>query len=683
MQAFLDELIRHARVLPLDIVQAKGNGHAGTATSLMPLATVLYQQHLVHNPADPAWPGRDRFVLSAGHASLLLYVQLYLHGYGLTMDDLRRARTIDSLTPGHPERGLTPGVETTTGPLGQGLANAVGMALDARRVTAMLDPDGGTDSPFRYRVWCLVSDGDLMEGISHEAGALAGHLRLGDLIVLWDDNRITIEGSTGVTTSEDVVARFAAYGFRTLEVNDCEDLTGIDAVLTAAASSGPYDRPTFVRLRSRIGNPMPAVGGTAKAHAGRPGQEEIRATKQLLGLDPDEHFAVPAELLAAARRQAAERGAALQGEWTARYQAWRAGAPADRVALLDRLRAGTLPDGLWDDLPDLGDQPVAVRSVTGAYLRMLGERLPELWGGSADLADTAGGRLSREDNLLSPADTTGRPGGPGGRQIHYGIREHAMGAITNGIALGGLTRPFANGYLVFSDYLRPALRLAALMQLPAIFTFSHDSVAVGEDGPTHQPVEQLSSLRLIPGLAVVRPADPAEVLGVWQRVIERPEGPVALVSCRQEVPQLVLAGASVQGTRRGGYVVRAVDRPDAVLMATGSEVHLAVAAAERLAAEGLAAQVVSLPCWEWFEAEPADYRRTVLRPEVAARVAVEAGSGGLWWKYLGTAGECVSVEHFGQSGPGAEVLRRAGITVEAVVAAARASLRRAEDGREG
>ncbi len=679
MTSSTHRLINYARVLPLDIVQAKGNGHAGTAVSLMPLATVLYRNHLRHNPADPEWIGRDRFVLSAGHASLLLYIQLFLNGYGLTMDDLRRARTIGSRTPGHPELGVTPGVETTTGPLGQGLANAVGMAMDVRRTLALLDPDGTAESPFFRRVWCLVSDGDLMEGISHEAGGVAGHLMLGGLTVVWDDNHVTIEGNTDLTSSEDVVARFAAYGFRTVSISDAEDLDRVDAVLRAAAGTGPYDPPTFIRVRTRIGHPMPSVGGTSKAHAGPPGEDEIRATKVALGLDPDEHFAMPDEVLREARDHASNRGATLEDSWKSRIENWRTTTSRDRLTLLDRLRAGRLPAGLWNDFPEPGGRPIAIRTASAGYLQELGARLPELWGGSADLADSAGGRLTWSDNMLRPSDQPDprRPaGGPGGRQIHFGIREHAMAAITNGIALGGITRPFADGYLAFSDYMRPALRLSAMMHVPAIFLFSHDSLAVGEDGPTHQPVEQLSSLRLIPGLAVVRPADAAEVLGTWRRVIEHPDGPVALVMARQKLPALSSETASIDGVQRGGYVVRADEHPDVVLLATGSEVHLATAAADRLSAEGLSAHVASLPCWEWFEEQPETYRAAVLRPEVAARVSVEAGSGGLWWKYLGAMGECVSVEHFGQSGVGEEVLSQAGITIEAVCTAARLSIAR-------
>ncbi|QIK71276.1 transketolase [Propioniciclava coleopterorum] len=664
------DIIRYARVLPPDIVQAKGNGHAGTAASLAPLMTLLFGTHLRDDPADAAWAGRDRFVLSAGHAALVLYVQLYLSGYGLTLDDLRRTRRLGSLTPGHPERGVTNGVETSTGPLGQGIGNAVGLAMDQRRQQQLFDPDGGPSSPFAHRVWCVAGDGDLMEGISHEAASLAGHLGLGNLVILWDDNGITIEGGTDITWTEDVAARFAAYGFRVLEVADGEDLAALDATLTSAAAADPLGPPTFVRVRTRIGHPLPHVGGTARAHAGAPGEDEIRAAKQILGLDPDEQFAMPADLLERVRAGRAERGAARHRAWERDLAAWRADAPAERVALLDRLAAGALPEGLWDDLPVFEEPSLPIRSATAGYLAALAARLPELWGGSADLADTAGGRLTASDNFLRPADASGRPGSPGGQQVHYGVREHAMAAISNGIALGGLSRPFANGYLVFADYLRPSLRLAALMGLPVLYSLTHDSIAVGEDGPTHQPVEHVSSLRLIPGVDVVRPADADEVLGALRRILERPEGPAVVVSSRQAVPRLGLGDAAVAGAQRGGYVVRAEEHPDVVLLATGSEVSLALAAADLLAASGRRVQVSSLPCWEWFEQQPDAYREPVVRPDVPARVAVEAGSGALWWKYVGPLGAVVSVEDFGHSGDGAELLRRAGLTPENVAAVA-------------
>ncbi|WP_219232421.1 transketolase, partial [Austwickia sp. TVS 96-490-7B] len=534
------DVIRYARVLPLDIVHALGHGHAGTACSLTPLLTTLFQHHLRHDPADPTWPGRDRFVLSAGHTSLSLYLQLYLSGYGLDLDDLRATRTLDSLTPGHPEHGHTPGVETTTGPLGQGLGNAVGMALDARHWRDTLDPHAppGT-SPFDHRIWCLVSDGDLMEGISHEVAALAGHLRLGRLIVLWDDNRITIEGSTQLVSSEDVTARFAAYGFRIITVDDAENLDILHTALTDATVPSADHPPTFVRIRTRIGHPMPTLSGTGAAHAGAPDTDEIRATKTLLGLNPDHHFAMPAEALNHAR-DVQRRGAQLHATWEQRYQDWRRRTDPDLVARYDRIRRRTLPADLWDGL-DNPTGPEATRTASARILRHLGHRLPELYGGSADLADTAGGRMTSDDELIpsrhSPA-TLGRRGSRHGRQIHYGIREHGMTAIANGIALGGLARPYVNGYLVFSDYARPAIRMSALMGLPLLHLLSHDSIAVGEDGPTHQPVEHLAALRAIPRLDVIRPADTDEMRGAWERALTSDDHPTAIISARQATPQL-------------------------------------------------------------------------------------------------------------------------------------------------
>lgn len=676
------DLVRYARVLPLDIIQAKGNGHGGTAVSLAPVLTMLYQHVLRHDPADPHWLGRDRFVLSAGHTSLSLYLQLYLSGYGLEMSDLKAARSLGSLTPGHPELGHTDGVETTTGPLGQGFANAVGMAMDSRRLVEMLG--GGPDSPFTYRVFTLVSDGDMMEGISHEAGALAGHLRLGNLVAIWDDNEICIEGPTGLVTSEDVAGRFAAYGWNIIEVSDAEDLELLVHTLREAGSRSATDAPTFIRLRTTIGYPMPNVGGTAGAHAGAPGEEEIRLTKQALGLDPDAHFVMPAELLDHAR-SVRERGAQLHRDWNKALEAWRTSSSAETVELYERLTAQLLPADLWNHI-EVPAGKLATRQASAKVLAALGERLPEVWGGSADLTDTAGARLTKSDNLLAPGDTSGRTGGVGGRQIQFGIREHGMGSIVNGIAIGGLTRPFSNTYLAFGDYMRPSLRMASLMGIDSIFLFSHDSVAVGEDGPTHQPVEQIASLRVIPGLAVARPADNAEVLAVWRKTLETRDGPTAMVFSRQALPQLE-SSASLDGTPRGGYVVADVDadasaadgaragfEPDAIVMATGSEVHLALAAARSVAESGHKVRVVSMPCVEWFEAQDAEYRESVLPAAVTARVSVEAGVASGWWKYLGTHGRAVSVETYGESGDGALVLERAGVSEAAVVEALTAVL---------
>lgn len=684
------QVVAHARILPLDIVQAKGNGHAGTAVSLTPALYVLFQKYLQHDPADHHWVGRDRFVLSAGHTSLSLYLQLYLSGYGLELDDLKAARSFGSLTPGHPEVGHTPGVETSTGPLGQGIANAVGMGIAKQRMRTMLDPDPPLgQSPFDYRIWCLAGDGCVQEGISHEAGALAGHLRLTDLVLIWDDNQISIEGDTTLATSEDVPARFASYGWHVVTIDDAEDPQAIQAGFDAAVAH--RHGPVFIRLRTRIGHPMPAVGGTAAAHSGAPGDAEIKRTKQILGLDPEEAFAMPANLLEHARA-VRERGAKLHAEWDNRVVGWREANP-QAAALLDRLQSGALPDGWMDALPvfQAGDT-IATRVANSNVLQRLTEILPELWGGSADLAETNGTMLAGVESYLPETSASEQwPGKPGGRLLHFGIREHAMGGILNGIALASPTRPFGATFFVFSDYMRPSVRLAALMKLPVIYIWTHDSVAVGEDGPTHQPVEHLWATRGIPGIAVVRPADGNETVGAWIRLLTRPAGPTALVLSRQA---LITLNADrqivVDGTARGGYVVAdsaagggAIQAghvgglPDVLLIATGSEVSLALQAQQELHADGIRARVVSAPCLEWFQEQPQGYRDAVLPPQVHARVSVEAGTGLGWYRYVGTYGEVVSVEDFGVSGNGARVLESAGITAEHVVAAARRSLHNA------
>ncbi|WP_129661284.1 transketolase [Rothia halotolerans] len=670
-----EDAVRHARVLPLDVVQAKGSGHAGTAVGLAPFLSVLFNEYLRHDPAEPGWLGRDRFVLSCGHTSLSLYLQLFLAGYGLEMSDLRAARTLDSATPGHPEWGHTPGVETTTGPLGQGIGNAVGMAMATRRVRSLLDPGAAPGaSPFDHRIYCLASDGDMQEGISHEAAALAGHLRLAGLVLVWDDNGISIEGPTDVATSEDVSARMAAYGWRTLTIDDAESLDAVRAGLDAALEAD--DRPVFIRLRSRIGHPMPAVGGTAKAHAGAPGEAEVAATKEALGLDPGLSFHMPAELLERTRTRAARRAERLRAPWEEAFAAWAQEHP-ERERTLERLEQGRLPEG-WDaELPTFETgESLATRVASARTLVGAGHRTEELWGGSADLAET-NGTWSAEFPSFLPAGSTNVewPGGEEGRAIHFGIREHAMGAVLNGIALNGLTRVFGATFFVFSDYMRPSVRLAALMQLPVLYVWTHDSVAVGEDGPTHEPVEHLWAYRGIPGLAVVRPGDARETVAAYRRILEEPRGPVALALSRQGVPVLEDQSAIEAGVRRGGYVLAdAEGRPDAIVLATGSEVHLAVEAARRLAERGVGVRVVSMPCLEWFEEQTPEYREEVLPAEVTARVSVEAGTDQGWYRYLGTQGVAVSVEGFGSSGNGAEVLRRKGITADAVVDAVEASL---------
>ena len=664
----LDEAaIAHARVLPLDVVQHKGSGHAGTAVSLAPLMYALFQRHLRHDPADPQWAGRDRFVLSCGHTSLSLYVQLYICGYGLDLDDLRATRTFGSRTPGHPEVGVTAGVETSTGPLGQGIANAVGMAMAAARIRGLVDPDTASGSSvFEHRIWCLASDGDIQEGISHEASALAGHLELSNLVLIWDDNQISIEGPTALATAEDVAARYAAYGWNVVTIDDAEDLDAIHAGLSAAGED--VGRPTFVRLRSRIGHPMPEVGGTSAAHAGAPGAEEVERTKRLLGLDPGLSFHFPDHLLQHAR-QVANRGAQLHAEWRARFDQWQSCNP-EGARLLGRLQRRTLPEGWREALPRFtaDDAPLATREVGNRVLSTLLPLLPELWGGSADLAETNGVHVAGSSDFLA-----GQPG----QSVHFGIREHAMGAILNGVALGGLTRPFGATFFVFSDYMRPAMRLAALMKLPVTYVLSHDSVAVGEDGPTHQPVEHLWSVRGIPGMSVVRPADGNETVAAWATLLDDPQGPTALVLSRQALPQLGVEPATTyDGVARGAYVVLDAGRgnPDVLLIATGSEVHQAIEAAEVLARDGIAARVVSMPCIERFDAQPAAYRNQVIPPAVPARVSVEAGTAQGWHRFVGDQGRTVSVEGFGTSGNGQQVLAAAGITVDNIVDAARDSL---------
>ncbi|SKB08299.1 transketolase [Aeromicrobium choanae] len=668
------EAVRHARILPLDVVQAKGNGHAGTAVSLTPALYVLFQEYLRHDPARPDWEGRDRFVLSAGHTSLSLYLQHYLSGYGLELDDLKKARALGSLTPGHPEWGHTPGVETTTGPLGQGVGNAVGLAMSARRVHALLEPDVEPDAGlFRYRTWCVAGDGCLSEGVSQEASSLAGTLGLDGLILVWDDNRISIEGDTAIAFTEDVVGRYRSYGWAIVEIEDAEDPAAIRAGYDAAVAV--TDRPVFIRLRTRIGHPMPTVGGTAGAHSGAPGEDEVAATKVALGLDPEQFFAMPSEALDHARR-VRERGAAAREEWQRRYDAWRAAHP-EPAALHDRMRDRDVTPTAREGLAALRAQPqkAATRIASGAVLNEISAELPWLWGGSADLAETNNVAI-KDARSFTPTGYAGDewPGGPDGTLVHFGIREHAMGAVLNGIALAGYSHPFGATFFVFSDYMRPSVRLAALMGLPVTYVWTHDSVGVGEDGPTHQPVEHLWAHRAIPGLDVVRPADWVETVDAWSRALGS-DRPTALVLSRQGVPVVGDAVPAGEGAVRGAYVLADVTTtPDAIIVATGSEVGLALQARDTLANEGIGVRVVSAPCLEWFEEQDLAYRESVLPRAVTARVSVEAGTGTGWHRYVGTNGEIVSVEEFGASGAGDLVLAERGITAEAVVAAVHRSI---------
>ncbi|MER8186139.1 transketolase [Kitasatospora sp. NPDC094015] len=675
-----------ARLLAADAVQRTGNGHPGTAMSLAPLAHLLFQDVLRHDPADDRWLGRDRFVLSCGHTSLTLYVQLYLTGYGLELDDLKALRTWGSATPGHPEYRHTRGVEITTGPLGQGLGAAVGMAMAARRERGLLDPDAPAgESPFDHHVYVLASDGDLMEGVTSEASSLAGHQQLGNLIMMYDQNHISIEDDTDVSFSEDVAARYRAYGWHVQTVDWTATgryVEDVDAVLDALrAARAETARPSLLVLRTIIGWPAPNLRDTGKAHGAALGEDEVAATKELLGFDPARHFTVEEDVLARTRA-ARDRGRELHEAWTPHYERWRAEHP-ERAALLDRLSEQRLPDGWADHLPVFPADPggLATRAASGRVLTALAPVLPELWGGSADLAGSNNTTMDGEPSFLPEGvETAEWKGGPYGRTLHFGIREHAMGATLNGIALQSLTRPYGGTFLTFSDYMRPAVRLAALMELPTIYIWTHDSIGLGEDGPTHQPVEHLAALRAIPGLDVVRPCDANETAACWQALLGRHDRPTGLVLTRQKVPVLERGGdgcAPAAGAARGGYVLRDAAggaEPRVLLLGTGSEVHIALAAQELLAAEGVASRVVSLPCLEWFAAQPAAYRDEVLPPAVTARVSVEAGVALGWRELVGARGRIVSLDHFGASADYQRLYAEFGLTPEAVAEAARQSL---------
>jgi transketolase len=676
------------RVLAMDSVQKAGSGHPGTAMSLAPVAYLLYQRVLRHDPADPDWLGRDRFVLSCGHSSLTLYIQLYLSGYGLTLEDLERYREWGSLTPGHPEHGLTAGVETTTGPLGQGLANAVGMAMAARRDRGLLDPDAPEgDSPFDHHVYVFASDGDIEEGISHEASSLAAHQDLGNLVMVYDDNLISIEDNTDIAKSEDVAARYEAYGWHVQRVDwrhpngYHEDPAGLhQALLEARART---DKPSIIVLRTIIAWPAPHAQNTGEAHGAALGENEVAATKQVLGFDPAVNF--PAEdALVAHARKVGERGKRLRAEWDETFEAW-ARANPEQAALLDRLRARRLPDDWAKALPSFppDQKGMATRKASGEVLNALAPVLPELWGGSADLAGSNNTTMKGEKSFI-PAEhqTEMFPGNVYGRTLHFGIREHAMGGILNGIALDGLTRPYGGTFLVFSDYMRGSVRLAALMGLPVTYVWTHDSIGLGEDGPTHQPVEHLAALRAIPGLDVVRPGDANETSVAWQTVLEHTDRPAGLCLSRQNLPVLDRSDrtglASADGAARGGYILAegAGGEPTVIVMATGSEVQIALAARDILHDEGIPARVVSMPCVEWFTGQDASYQEEVLPPHIRARVSVEAGVAQPWHVFTGDFGECVSLEHFGASASYTKLYEEFGFTAEHVAAAARSSLAR-------
>ncbi|MEV4596089.1 transketolase [Amycolatopsis sp. NPDC049253] len=666
-----------ARVLAADAVEHCGSGHPGTAMSLAPVAYALFQRVMRHDPADARWLGRDRFVLSAGHSSLTLYIQLFLSGYGLELDDLKALRKWGSLTPGHPEYGHTKGVETTTGPLGQGLANAVGMAMAARRERGLFDADAEPGkSPFDHQVYVIASDGDIEEGVTSEASSLAGTQQLGNLTVIYDSNEISIEDDTRIALSEDTAKRYESYGWHVLTVHGGEDVAGFLAAIEQAKAE--TTRPTLIVLRTVIGYPAPTKMNTGKAHGAALGADELAAVKRAVGLDPKQSFQVDDDVLRHTR-EVAERGRADHEKWQLEFDAWAKGNP-ERKALLDRISRRALPAGWADDLPTW--QPdakgVATRKASAAVLAKLGAVLPELWGGSADLAESNNTTIKGADSF-GPVEisTNAWQANPYGRTLHFGIREHAMGSILNGIALHGGTRPYGGTFLIFSDYMRPAVRLAALMRLPVIYVWTHDSIGLGEDGPTHQPVEQLASLRAIPGMAVVRPADANETAYAWKAVLEDTSGPAGLALSRQDLP--TLEGTSAQGVARGGYVLAEASsgRPEVLLVGTGSEVQLAVAAREVLEADGVPTRVVSMPCVEWFDRQDRSYRDKVLPPSVRARVVVEAGTAQPWHRFAGDAGEIVSLEHFGASADFKTLFSQFGITTEAVVEAARRSVRAA------
>ena len=677
------------RVLAADAVQKVGNGHPGTAMSLAPLAYTLYQRVMRHDPADPEWPGRDRFVLSCGHSSLTLYLQLYLSGYGLEMSDLEALRTWGSLTPGHPEHLHTRGVEITTGPLGQGLSSAVGMAMAARRERGLFDPDPAWgSSPFDHYVYVIASDGDIEEGVTSEASSIAGRQQLGNLIVFYDHNEISIEDDTDIALAEDVPARYEAYGWHVQRVSGGENVTGILAAIENAKAV--TDRPSFIAIRTIIGYPAPNLMNTGKAHGSALGADEVAAVKRILDFDPDASFQIEDDVLAHARK-VADRGKAAHQAWQRDFDAWAAREP-ERKTLYDRLTARELPDGWADRLPsyDVDPKGTSTRKASGAVLSALADVLPELWGGSADLAESNNTTMTGADSFGPIAATTKEwTAHPYGRTLHFGIREHAMGAILTGIALHGPTRPYGGTFLVFSDYMRGAVRLASVMRAPVVYVWTHDSIGLGEDGPTHQPVEHLAALRAIPNLSIVRPADANETSFAWKAVLERQHdwasGPVGLALTRQNVP--VLEGTSAEGLARGGYVLGGPgvggagvggaagdEDPDVILIATGSEVQIAVAARDQLAADGVNARVVSMPCLDWFAEQPQDYIDSVLPPAVTARVSIEAGVAQPWWRWIGSHGRAVSLEHFGASADFATLFSEFGITPEAAVAAAKESI---------
>jgi transketolase len=671
------QVISHARALAMDAVQKVGNGHPGTAMSLAPVAYLLFQKHLIHDPNDPHWIGRDRFILSCGHSSMTLYTQLFLSGYGLELKDLQEFRTWGSLTPGHPEYGHTAGVEMTTGPLGQGVSTAVGMAMATRYERGLFDPSttDGT-SLFDHKVWVICSDGDLQEGVSSEAASLAGTQALGSLNVIYDDNRISIEGDTHVAFTEDVSARYRAYGWEVIEVaalpSGDVDLVNLDKAMDAASRN--LRQPTLIRLKTIIAWPAPNAQGTSKSHGSALGPDEIAATKKELGLNPDEHFAFPENLLAHARL-VKKRGASAHDTWNKKFETWKKNEP-ERAKLLSRILANELPAD-WDSLVPVFEagKDVATRKASGDVINALAKKLPEMWGGSADLAESNNTTIEEGGSFLPPSSAM-KGANPYGRVIHFGIREHAMGSILNGIALSGLTKAFGGTFAVFSDYMRPAVRLAALMKLPSIFVWTHDSIGLGEDGPTHQPVEHFAALRAIPDFDVIRPADANEVAAAWKIIIKNRKASGILLS-RQNLPVFDRSEfGSIDGVARGAYILKEASKsPQLILMATGSEVALAIQSAQVLEESGIPTRVVSIPCFEWFNQQEQSYKDEVLPPSVKARVSIEAGIAQGWREYVGDRGACISLEHYGASAGANVLFKEFGFNVDNVVETAKKVLK--------
>jgi len=664
-----DRAVAYARALAMDAVQKVGNGHPGTAMALAPVAYNLFQRHLIHDPSDPQWLGRDRFILSCGHSSMTLYTQLFFSGYGLEMEDIQSFRTWGSLTPGHPEFGHTAGVEMTTGPLGAGVATSVGFAMAARYERGLLDPDAAVGtSLFDHSIWVICSDGDLQEGVSGEASSLAGTQALGNLNIIYDDNRISIEGDTHVSFTEDVAARYRAYGWHVQEVpalaDGNVDLESLDKAMLAAKAE--LTKPSLIRMHSTIAWPAPKLRGTAKSHGSALGDEEIAATKKELGLNPDEKFAMPADVFAHVR-SVKDRGAALRKEWDGKFAQWQSAHP-DRAALLKRLVARELPAGWEASLPVFeAGKDVATRTASGHVINAIAKALPEFWGGSADLADSNMTTIEGGNSFL-PASSDMKNADPYGRIIHFGIREHAMGSILNGIALHGLSRSFGGTFAVFSDYMRPSVRLAAIMDIPSTFVWTHDSIGVGEDGPTHQPIEHFAALRAIPNFAVLRPADANEVAEAWKAVIKRNK-PAGFLLSRQNLRTVdrTTHGAA-SGVEKGAYILKESSSAAKVtFIATGSEVGIALDAQIALESEGVATRVVSAPCLEWFNEQPASYRESVL-PSSSLRVSIEAGIALGWREYVGDSGIIVSLDHWGASAAAGKLFTEFGLTSERVVA---------------